>query len=365
MSSSTWRQVLGGVAAGIALSRAAPALAQLRPLVAPPASADAARAGVEVFVLNESRTAQPAVGPAEIETVALDGTKLRLIAGTDDPQSVAPGGFARLHYRLAVSYPVAAAQAAAEQSASAPLAARPATAETVVATSRGGSGAFLDRLYPYAPIYGVAGVGTAGAKLQVSFDFRLLGHDDGPRLDFAYTQTIFWAVDRPSGPIRTQGYSPELFFDVPIDSSLIVGAGYRHDSNGGGVTDSVDVNRYFLRASKTFDLAHGWTLGVTPMAWGYFGSRGLAPDIDRYWGYSSLGLAIGQRDGWKVAVTARGNPATGKGGAEALLSYPIVRIDQRLPRLYLFGQLFTGYGEALVDYSRNASHARIGIALTR
>lgn len=60
----------------------------------------------------------------------------------------------------------------------------------------------------------------------------------------------------------------------------------------------------------------------------------------------------------KVAVTGRGNPATGKGSAEGFVSYPLVRIDGRLPHLYLFSQLFTGYGEALVDYNRNVSHAR-------
>lgn len=66
-----------------------------------------------------------------------------------------------------------------------------------------------------------------------------------------------------------------------------------------------------------------------------------------------------------VAITGRGNPATGKGSAEGFVSYPLVRIDDRLPHLYLFSQLFTGYGEALVDYNRNGSHARFGVALTR
>ncbi|PTS91039.1 phospholipase, partial [Sphingomonas sp. HMWF008] len=89
--------LLGG---GIALGVATPAAAQLRPLLDPPASAEAARAGVEVFLLNESAAAQPARGPDEIETIARDGTKLRLIAAPDEPQSVAAGGFARVRYRL-------------------------------------------------------------------------------------------------------------------------------------------------------------------------------------------------------------------------------------------------------------------------
>ena len=346
--------------AGFSLVLATPALAQLRPLVDPPASAEVARGGVTVFLLNEGPTAQPARGPAEIETVAGDGTKLRLIAAPDEPQTVAAGGFARVHYRLAASYPLALAAATPPPGATPPV-----TGETIVPTSRGGSAAFLDRINPYAPIYGVIGGKSSGAKLQVSFDVRLLGHANGPRLDFAYTHTFIFATDQPSVPLRAQTFSPEVFLDIPVSKSLIVGGGYRHDSNGGGVTNSVDVNRYYLRASKTFELGSGWRLGVTPMAWGYFGNQGIAPDLYRYWGYTSLGLSIGQRDGWKIALTGRGNPGTGKGSAEAFVSYPLAAIDPRLPHLYLFGQVFSGYGETLIDYNRDVGHARLGIAITR
>ena len=349
--------------AGVGLVVAAPVAAQLRPLLDPPASAEVARGGVEVYLLNEGPSAQVARGPEEIETIARDGTRLRLVAAPDEPQTIAAGGFARVHYRLAASYPVALA--AATPAPTAADGAPPAKGETVAVTSRGGSAGFLDRIHPYAPTYGVVGAKSSGAKLQVSFDVRLLGHDDGPRLDFAYTQTIFWAVDRPSGPIRAQGYSPEVFFDVPVDRTLTIGGGYRHDSNGGGVTNSIDVNRYYLRATKMFDLGNTWKLGVHPQVWGYFGNQGIAPDLDRYWGYTALGATLGQRDGWKLAVTGRGNPGTGKGSAEAFVSYPLARIDERLPPLYLFGQFFTGYGEALIDYNRNANHARFGIAITR
>lgn len=349
------------IAAGSVLVSAAPAAAQLRPLLDPPASAEVARSGVEVYLLNEGPSALPARGPDEIDTIARDGTKLRLVAAPDELQSIPAGGFARVRYRLAASYPVALAAA---NPVPRPGTA-PASGETVAVGSNGAASAFVDRFHPYAPIYGVLGAKSSGAKLQVSFDFRVLGQDDGPRLDFAYTQTVFWAVNRPSGPIRTEIFSPEVFLDVPVDPTLTIGGGYRHDSNGGGPANSIDVNRYFVRATKTFDLGHEWKLSVQPQAWGYFGNRGLAPDLDRYWGYTALGLTVGQRDGWKVALTGRGNPGTGKGSAEAFLSYPLARIDDRLPHIYLFGQFFTGYGEALIDYNRTSSHARFGIAFTR
>lgn len=357
--------ISGGAACllvGTMLCGATPAAAQLRPLVDPPASADAARQGVEVFLLNEGRTALPAMGPAELEVIAKDGARLRLVAAPDGEAAIAPGGFARVHYRLAAS---AAAPVAVTIAAPPPSAATSDATEQPSRTSRGTASGFLDRLHPFAPTYGVIGAGDAGAKLQVSFDFRLLGRDDGPRLDFAYTQTMFWAIDRPSGPIRAAGYSPELFVDMPVGDHGVVGGGYRHDSNGGGVTNSIDVNRVFVRAARAFDLGGGWRLDLTPMAWFYFGNQGIAPDLDRYWGYTSLGVSLGQRDGLKLAVTARGNPGTGKGSAEAFLSYPLARISDTLPHIYLFGQAYTGYGEALIDYNKRATHVRAGIAFTR
>jgi len=330
---------------------AAPAAAQLRPLVEPPASAEAAKQGVDVYLVNDGT--QPATqAPAPIETRAADGTHLTLTALVADPVTVQPGAFAKIRYHQVV-----------ETAAASPAVGL--KTETTTADSSGSSGGFLDRLRPHEPIYGAFGTGDAGGKLQLSFAFRALGRKDGLNLNFAYTQTMFWALDKPSGPFRTTNYSPELFVDVPLDRTTLLGFGYRHDSNGGGVTDSVDINRAFVRASKRLGLGHGWNLDLTPQAWFYFGEHGIADDIARYWGYTALTATIGRADSFKLAITGRGNPGTGKGAAEAFLSYPLSSVWDGLPHVYLFGEAFTGYGEALSDYKRSATHARLGIAFTR
>ena len=241
------------ISAGAAmLAFASPAAAQLRPLVEPPASAEAAKAGVDVYLVNDGT--EPATqAPAPIEMRAADGSHLTLTAIVSDPVTVQPGAFAKIRYRQMV-----------ETAATPPATA--AKIETVVADSSGPSSGFLDRLRPHEPIYGVFGTGDAGGKLQLSFAFRALGRKDGPNLNFAYTQTMFWALDKPSGPFRTTNYSPELFVDIPLDRTTLLGFGYRHDSNGGGVTDSVDINRAFVRASKRLALGDGWDLDLTPQA---------------------------------------------------------------------------------------------------
>jgi outer membrane phospholipase A len=352
-------------------------MADLRPLVEPPASAEAARGGVEVYLLNEGTQPAPAAGPAEIDTIARDGSHLRLIAAPDGEGPVAPGGFARVHYRLAAvatsPAPVALAstptqdQAAALAGAAAMLDDRraPPRPETVVTTSAGTSGAFVDRFHAYAPIYGAFGLSDAGGKLQFSFAFRGLGHEDGPHLDFAYTQTMFWALGEPSAPFRSTTYSPELYLDVPVDATTTAAIGLRHDSNGGGPATSIDINRGYVRLNKTVALGDGWRLDLTPQAWFYIRNRGIADDIGRYWGYSAITAAIGRQDGIKLALTARGNPATGRGAAEAFLSYPVAALGAGWPRIYLFGQAWSGYGEAIDDFDRRTTRARLGIAFTR
>ncbi|OYY69936.1 phospholipase A [Sphingomonas sp. 28-63-12] len=339
---------------------ATPAAAQLRPLVEPPASAARALSGVDVFLLNEGRAPAPVEAPATIQTIAQDGTALtlELIRSTADTGSVAPGGFARLRYRLA---PVV--RSSASRVAAATLAT---SGEEVATTGRGTASGFLGRFSPFEPVYGVIGSGDAGAKVQLSFAMQPFA-STGPAsyIKVGYTQTIFWALDLPSGPIRATTYSPEAFIDVPVDDGTRLAIGFRHDSNGGGPATSVDINRFYLRANKSFALGSGWRLDIAPQGWFYVGGQGAAGNIERFYGYGALGASIEQRDGIKLALFARGNPVTRLGSAELFASYPIKRFAGGDIGLYLFGQAFHGYGEALSDYNRADTHARIGLAFTR
>ncbi len=348
------------IAASPAAAQTAPV--QLRAVPAQVASEREALRGVEVFLLNESDVPLDAEGPREIEVTATDGTRLVLERVPGARQTVAPGGFAKARY-----VPVSVAGNAIPPAQAHPPAELPGPGETVVQSSTGSSAAFFDRFEPHEPIYGVAGINDAGAKLQVSFAFRPFSEKAPLKLGnlrFAYTQTMFWALDQPSGPFRSTNYSPEIYADVPVDDTTRVAIGYRHDSNGRGVVDSIDVNRVYLRAEKSFDLGGDWRFDVAPQAWFYVGNTGTAPTLRDYMGYTSLTASIGQQDGIKLAVTGRGNFQTRRGSAELFVSYPLARIAGGVG-FYLFGQAYTGFGEALDDWNRRTTHARIGIALTR
>lgn len=336
----------GGMIA-LALLLAAPQT--LRIVAEPPASAGAAESGVQVFALNEGSEPVEAV-PSEMTVVAADGTRLRIVPVDTATATVAPGGFRTLRYRVV---------APAVAQATPPIPAK--DAETVVATASGTRSGFLDRFEPHEPIYGAFGLGSDGAKLQFSLAVRPFdgaGLLDGVRL--AWTQTMFWAIDAPSGPFRSTNYSPEVYYQRALTNDLVGAVGYAHDSNGRDA-GSIDVNRLFASASYALPIGDGWQVEATPKAWTYVGTG--YRDLDRYWGNWSLGAAIGQADGLRIAATLR-NPLGSRRAGELFASYPLTRIGGGTG-LYVFGQAFSGYGEAIDDYRLRSSSARLGIAFTR
>lgn len=333
--------------ASLLLTLPAAAFAEPRVLI-PPVSANTS--DVEVFFLNESAEAAP-LAPADRLTTrdAASGALLTLERSGNAPATLAAGGFAKVAYRIAPEAP-AVAEAAAPTPGPQPKSA---------------SDSFLDRLAPYEPVYAVFGTGSDAAKLQLSAAFGPFR--TGTKLDnlrVAYTQTSFWAIEQSSSPFRSTIYSPAIFYVAPVDLAgrpVDVSVGYRHDSNGLAGADSRDMNRLFVRAASRWDLHGGWSLELAPTAWIFVRS---GSKFDNYLGYTGLDAAIEQRGGLKLSAFLRGNPGTGRGAAEFLVSYPMADFTGGVG-VYLMGQLFTGYGETLLEFDQRRTRARIGIGLVR
>lgn len=356
---------------------APPALAQVRAVPTQPATEREALRGVEVILLNEGAVPVPAEGPRQIEVTAADGTRMTLERLPAPAATIAPGGFAKARYvpvayaarpmpstagelppGVGNAYPADARAAAAAANADA-------EGETEVRRSAGTASGFLARFAPHEPIYGAFGPGDSGTKLQFSFAFQPFGSESAlSGFKFAYTQTMFWRIDLPSGPFEHTTYSPEILYEKAIDETAMFGVGWRHDSNGEGPATSIDSNRIFARFTKAFELGDGWRAEVTPQAWIYVGKQGVAPDLARYWGNASLGMTLLKPDSVKLSLNLRGDFESGRGAAELFASYPLADLGGGFG-IYLFGQGFSGFGEALDDYRRRDTHGRLGISLTR
>lgn len=383
------------------LAVATPGLAAAEPLIVASATVDPAGGTVAVELIATNPDAAPRrIAVAPVIDAALDApngarerVRLERAAGQADGVTLPPSGFARLRYRfappagtgpglfaltlpgaqaVAIAYPGDRARLAA--AAPAPAAPGPAEPPRPSAEERGRSG-FLANLSSYEPIYAVYGPGTdSDARLQVSLKYQLFG-TPGERgswadgITFAYTQQLFWDLGRKSSPFRDVNYMPELYYALPRlgsagDWSLGGRFGVRHQSNGRAGAASRSINTLYVEPEADTRIA-GLDVAVGPRAWIYLGSRSDNPGIARYRGHAGLFARIGSPDGLQLDATGRLAPGSGKGAAEALVSYPLTGPSGSGPKVYLFGQGFVGYGEDLLDYDRRQTRLRAGIGITR
>lgn len=229
------------------------------------------------------------------------------------------------------------------------------------------------------PIYFLAGSSQergADARFQISFKYRPFEPQGSvakaypflSNLYFAYTQNTVWDLGSESSPFRDTSYKPSLFYRwVGQGRGLLPDewrAGLEHESNGQGGIDSRSLNIAFLRPSWHLDLANGRRLTFFPKIYHYL-DKDENTDIQRYRGYVDWQLRYGRDDGLMLTGLYRqgtGGFATG----QLDLSYPLS--DRVLSRMGTFVhlQLFSGYGETLLDYNRDRdTQLRLGISVTR
>ena len=393
------------LAATIAL--VSPAHAEIRALVSVALDAPRGSADIELLFTNDGDEPETVSAPARVSAELRAQNRsyeaiLERVDAASAPASVLPGDFRRVSYRLAlpddlgpgglamlsvpslgsntapfivpprISVATTASPAATSPPPSVPL------EVATVAEQRPTGNLFLPGLSAYQPIYGIAGFGTnTNVKLQLSFKYQLFGEQGafggaGSLLDglqFAYTQRMYWDTQRSSLPFRNLDFQPELIYrlqsrereDRPTYGLMV---GLRHESNGREGADSRTVNLAYLEPTLATKIG-GYDVSIGPRAWFYYGGQTGNEDIERYRGYTGLSLAVGSDDGLRLSSFSRYNLGTGKGGAQIDASYPLNRLVWSRLNLYLYGQLFTGYGENLLDYDRQVTRARLGIAIVR
>jgi phospholipase A1 len=203
------------------------------------------------------------------------------------------------------------------------------------------------------------------AKFQLSFKGRLATTEDRRwGLWFAYTQQSNWQVYASdiSSPFRETNYMPELFgsfrpgIDVGGLKFNLLNFGYTHQSNGRADPISRSWDRLFVEGGldgENFALiARAWTR--IELGDDYEDDN---PDILDYMGHGQV-TALYQWRGNSFTLMGRGNLSTGKGAAQfTWASRPI------LGPMRVYFQLFSGYGESLIDYDWNQTTVGLGVTL--
>ena len=183
----------------------------------------------------------------------------------------------------------------------------------------------------------------------------------------AYTQKSFWQTAESSFPFRETNYEPELFIQVPNEYNNLLKSykfGFIHSSNGKADELSRSWNRFYLEAN--FQLSE---LFIVPKVWYRIPENkndDTNPDIQDYYGYGDLTFIYAYKR-HLFELTLRDNLEfndKNKGSAEFNWTFPLPKLFYSTNTYGLF-QIFSGYGNSLIDYDREVNKVGLGIALSR
>jgi len=219
-----------------------------------------------------------------------------------------------------------------------------------------------------------------GLKFQLSAKAWLFGRDDNAfGAWLAYTQQSWWQVLDASNsrPFRETDFQPEAI--VALRPELfgwindgrdfqwrLLNVGVVHQSNGQAGNASRSWNRVYAEAGFERDWSADNQLALLARIWGRISEDPATddnPGITSFLGYGDL-RAIYRHGNYLLTAMARGNLRTGKGAAQIALAFPLVReAEARSFPFKGYVQLFTGYGESLLDYNWRQTSIGIGFTL--
>ncbi len=205
-------------------------------------------------------------------------------------------------------------------------------------------------------------------KFQLSFKTKILENIFGDNGDLwgAYTQTSRWQMfnGEESRPFRETNYEPELMlmfrnrYHVGGWSGRMAGIGINHQSNGQGDPHSRSWNRIIGVIGLDRD---NWALVLRPWWRVPEGSReDNNPDIEDYIGRGDA-MLVYRHGNHELAAIGRHSL---RGGER---SHGSLQLDWGFPLdgpLRGHVQVFSGYGESLIDYNHRSTYVGLGISLT-
>jgi phospholipase A1 len=190
---------------------------------------------------------------------------------------------------------------------------------------------------------------------------------------FAYTQQSYWQVFTPalSRPFRSTDHEPEFIYVYPATALLpggwqlrYAGLGLVHQSNGQSLPLSRSWNRLYLMAGA--EHAGGFTLNAR--VWQRIPESAASddnPHISDYIGRAELAASWDMDPVDTFALTLRNN-LRGFDKGSVRLEW-LRKIESRTPStlgsLRFHVQLFSGYGDSLIDFNRRRTVLGVGLSL--
>jgi phospholipase A1 len=187
---------------------------------------------------------------------------------------------------------------------------------------------------------------------QLSFKMKFAEQIAGSPVDlwFGYTQQSYWqAYNRAaSSPFRETNYQPELMAVLPLQANFAgldfryINFGLVHQSNGQTGTLSRSWNRIYTEVG-----VDRGNFSLSARIWQRLDnakSNNDNADITDFLGNGDV-RATFRENGHEYSATVRRNFRTGHGSVQAGWAFPVSR------NLKGYLQLFSGYGQSLIDYN--------------
>lgn len=205
----------------------------------------------------------------------------------------------------------------------------------------------------------------------------------GPRdsLWFAYTQQSYWQLfnSELSRPFRTTDHEPELIYIAPTPLTLpwgwrwiYTGLALNHQSNGQTLPQSRSWNRAILMTG--LEKKDQFSVGLR--LWERLGdgdgesstninAQDDNPGIEETYGRAEVMAAWHLARGHNLVLTLRHNlrPDSERNGLTSWRAEWLRPLDSQAPGLRLHLQLFSGYGDSLIDYNYRRTVLSIGLSL--
>lgn len=222
---------------------------------------------------------------------------------------------------------------------------------------------------------------TSETRIQLSVRTKiaqgLLTGGDPNRLDslwFAYSQQSYWQLFNPdlSRPFRATDHEPEITYIFPLATALpsgwrlrFAGLSLNHQSNGQTLPLSRSWNRIIGRAGMEL----GNTFAINASLWTRIPESGDGddnPDIEDMVGRAELAAAwnVDNRNAltavWRHSLKAEGNGSIRLGWLHKIGNN--ARNDNR-SSLRFHTELFSGYGDTLMDYNHRRTVLSVGLTL--
>ena len=211
----------------------------------------------------------------------------------------------------------------------------------------------------------------------------LLRKGDDPLRDslwFGYSQQSYWQLFNSglSRPFRSTDHEPELIYIFPHFASLPLGWTYRmsgaglvHQSNGQSLPLSRSWNRLYVMGTADKIADNGDRFTLQARLWQRVSEKADKddnPDISDYIGRGELAgrWTFDSSGGSEKTVHTLGlvvrHALRQNGRGSARIDY-LRSIGKPDSGLRLHTQIFTGYGDSLIDYNRRRTVVSVGLSL--